>query len=85
VNVRHGVWLLCLLSFAALAGCGARQVQVVQEHHGSEFRCDWRNVRVSHDRGERWESTGCGFRADWECRGRECELIDARSHGMSAP
>lgn len=80
-DVKLALGLLGLL----LATCGTRTVALVQEHHGREFRCDRRYVEVEHEEGERWVSRGCGFRADWECRDRRCELRDARAHGMGAP
>ncbi len=77
--------LVPLLGALALATCGARRIAMVQEHHGHEFHCDRRYVRVEHREGPRFVSRGCGFEADWECRDGECELLDARAHGMGAP
>lgn len=77
--------LAALLSMLALGTCAARNIALVQEHHGREFRCDRRYVRAEHVEGERWVSRGCGFEADWDCRTRRCELHDARAHGMGAP
>jgi len=78
---------LSLLLGALLLGCGARGIAIVQTHHGAEFRCDRRYVRVERveQQRDRWISRGCGFEADWECLSGECRLIDARSYGMSAP
>lgn len=77
--------LVALVALLSLAGCGARNVALVQHHHGREFRCDRRYVRVERVEGERWVSRGCGFEADWTCRDRRCELRDARAHGVGAP
>ena len=78
--------LALLLLSAALAGCAGQAIQVVQEHHGHEFRCDRRYVQVERAEAEaRWVSRGCGFEADWECRSRECRLLDSRAHGVDAP
>ena len=73
-----------ILALAASA-CGGRGIAVVQAHHGHEFRCDRRYVRVEREEDDRWISRGCGFEAEWACRDGECTLIDARSHGMGAP
>ena len=78
-------WLLALSSVLALATCGTRNIAMVQQHHGREFHCDRRYVRVEHTGGERWISRGCGFEADWDCRDRRCELRDARAHAIGAP
>lgn len=68
-----------------LAGCGARGIARVQQAHGHEFACDPRYVRVERREGDRWVSRGCAFEADWTCPGGECELLDARTHGVGAP
>jgi hypothetical protein len=78
-------WTLSLLAPLLLATCGSRTIAMVQEHHGREFRCDRRYVRVERGDGERWVSRGCGFEADWDCRDRRCDLRDARAHGVSGP
>jgi hypothetical protein len=68
-----------------LAGCAGQAIGLVQAHHGREFRCDRRYVRVERVRGDEWISRGCGFEAEWTCRSDGCELRDARAHGMSGP
>lgn len=80
-------FVLAIVTGALTLGCAARGIATVQAHHGHEFRCDRRYVRVERvaDQRNRWISRGCGFEADWECERGECRLLDARSHGMGGP
>ncbi len=77
--------IVALSATLALATCGSRNIALVQERHGREFRCDRRYGQVDHREGPRFVSRGCGFEADWDCRDRRCELIDSRAHAMGAP
>ncbi len=78
---------LALAASVVLAACAGGGISVVQEHHGREFRCDRRYVRVERVRDveARYVSRGCGFEADWDCVHRQCRLLDSRAHGVDAP
>jgi len=82
--MRHAL----IVAFVAVtSACGARGISVVQSQHAHEFSCDRRYVRVERvaEVPDRWVSRGCSFEAQWDCRDGECELVDARAHGVGAP